>query len=330
MSPGPIALDAMGGDRAPEALVEGAAVAVAQGIQVLLVGDRARLEPLIPSGISLPILHAADCIQDSETPAKAVRGKPDASINRAIRAVVEGQARAAVSCGHTGATMASALFGLGRTPGVDRPAIATVLPRSDGGSLLLLDLGANVDCKPSHLAQFAQMGHGFATMVLDQDSPRVGLVSNGTEASKGNEQVRAAAKLVAKLPLNFCGFVEPQDALGGGCEVLVCDGFVGNVMLKSVEATADVAAQILRREIGGSRSARLGAWLLQGALRRFRDQTDHAQIGGAVLIGVNGVVVIGHGRSDHRAVIAAIQLASRCVEQSLTERFHLYMQQSGA
>jgi glycerol-3-phosphate acyltransferase PlsX len=326
--PGPIALDAMGGDHAPEALVRGAATAVEQGIAVLLVGDRAQLEPLIPSGLSLPILHASERIEDSESPSKAVRRKPDASINLAIQAVVNGKASAAVSCGHTGAAMASSLFGLGRTPGVERPAIATVLPRADGGSLVLLDLGANVDCKPSHLAQFALMGHAFARVVLEQDAPRVALVSNGSEERKGNEQVRAAAELVARLPLDFKGFVEPQDALKGACEVLVCDGFVGNVMLKSVEATASVAGQILRREIGRHRSARLGAWLLQGALRRFRDQTDHAQIGGALLIGVTGVVVVGHGRSDQRAVTAAIQLASRCVDQSLAERLGHYMEKA--
>jgi glycerol-3-phosphate acyltransferase PlsX len=318
----------MGGDHAPETLVQGAAAAVEQGIPVLLVGDRMRLEPLVPAGVDLPIIHAADCIEDHESPVKAVRNRPDASINRAIQAVADGQASAAVSCGHTGAAMASALFGMGRAPGVERPAIATAVPRADGGSLVLLDLGANVDCKPSHLAQFAVMGQAFASTLLEVESPRVALVSNGVEETKGNEQVRAAAELIADLPLDFIGFIEPQDALAGGCEVLVCDGFVGNVMLKSVEATASVVGRVLRAEIGRHRSARLGAWLLQGALRRFRDQTDHAAVGGALLIGVEGVVVLGHGRSDSRAVTAAVQLASRCVEQSLTERLHRSMEKA--
>ena len=238
MSDPVLVLDVMGGDKAPEALVEGAVVAAREGLSIILVGDETAIQPLIPSGVTLPIIHASDVIGDDETPAKAVRQKPQASINRAIEAVANGRAAAAVSCGHTGAVMASALFGLGRTSGVSRPAIATAVPRADGGSLVLLDLGANVDCKPSHLAQFALMGHCFAETILEIANPKVGLVSNGVESSKGTDQTRAAIELVEQLPVTSVGFIEPQDALNGGCDVLVCDGFVGNVMLKTVEATA--------------------------------------------------------------------------------------------
>lgn len=324
----PIALDAMGGDRAPEAMVEGAVLAVRQGTPVILIGDRAQLAPLVPTDVHLPIVHAPDEIGDHESAAKAVRSKPDASINCAMSAVSDGRASAVVSCGHTGAAMASALFGLGRTEGVERPAIATAVPRADGGDLLLLDLGANVDCKPSHLAQFALMGHAFATTVMGVPRPRVALVSNGSEPSKGNQQVRAAAALIEELPVEFLGFMEPHDALKGGCEVLVCDGFVGNVMLKTVEATVTVVGQVLRTEITRRKSARFGAWLIQGALRRFRDQTDHASVGGGLLIGVDGVVVLGHGRSDSQAVCAAIHLANRCVEQGLTLRLQEALKES--
>ena len=253
----------------------------------------------------------------AEAPATAVRRKPGSSIVQSIGAVREGAACAAVSCGHTGATMAAALFGLGRLPEVSRPALATVVPRADGGLLVLLDLGANVDARPEHLAQFALMGEAFARTALELPAPRVGLLSNGSEDGKGNELVRLSHPLIAQLPLAFVGNVEPQDALAGGCEVLVCDGFVGNIMLKTVEATAAVVGRILREEVSSRLSTRIGARLAGGVLKRFRDRTDAQTVGGALLLGVPGVVVVGHGRSDERAVSAALQLAHRAHGQGL-------------
>lgn len=221
--------------------------------------------------------------------------------------------------------MAASMIVLGRVPGVDRPAVMTLVPRVDGGSLVLLDLGANVDCKPTLLAQFAVLGHAFAQDVLHLSHPRVGLVSNGAESGKGNDQVRRAAELVSKLPLRFVGQVEPTVAFDGGCDVLVCDGFVGNIMLKTVESTVDVVGALLKEELNRRPSAKVGAWLLQGAFRRYRARTDYAAIGGALLLGVNGVVVVGHGRSDEDAVCAAIRQAHHCAAERLAERLHQAM-----
>ena len=320
-SPGlPVALDVMGGDHAPEALVDGAVMAARQGCSVLLVGDAAAIRAQMPADIELPVIDAPDVVGMDEAPAAAVRRKPEASINRAVGAIPGGEACAAVCCGNTGAAMAASLFGLGRLPGVQRPAVTSVVPRTDGGRLVLLDLGANVDCRPEHLAQFALMGHAFARGVLGQSRPAVGLLSNGSEAGKGNELVRAASALVEALPINYVGNIEPLEAFRGGCDVLVCDGFVGNVMLKTAEATAEVVGALLKEEILRDLSGKAGAWLLQGAFRRFRDRTDYAAVGGALLLGVNGVVVVGHGRSDARAVASAIRFAHHCAAERLHQR----------
>jgi glycerol-3-phosphate acyltransferase PlsX len=305
----PVAIDAMGGDYAPSALVDGACRAVRDGIPVVLVGDEATLRPLIPSGLKLPIVHASEAIGMDESPASAVRSKKDSSIRVALREVAEDRASSVVSCGNTGAVMAASLMELGRIDGVERPAVVTTVPRTDGGHVVILDLGANVDCKPSHLGQFGVMGEVFAQHVLGLEQPRVGLLSNGEEDGKGNEQVRAALPVLESMPINFIGPIEPTHALHGGCEVLVCDGFVGNVMLKSVEATVEIAGKLLKEEIRRRPSAKFGAWLLTGAFKRYRKRTSANAIGGAVLVGVNGTVVVGHGRSDSRAVHAAIKTA---------------------
>jgi glycerol-3-phosphate acyltransferase PlsX len=314
----PIAIDAMGGDKAPATTVAGAIRAVRAGIPVLLVGDEARLRPLLPKGVDVPIHHAGSAVGMDESPSAAVRAKKDASVRVAARCVAEGKASAVVSFGNTGALMAACLMELGRIEGVERPAVLTTLPRSDGGQLVVLDLGANVDCKPSHLGQFAVMGHVFARDVLHIEVPRVGLLSNGEEESKGNDQVRAALPVLAAMPIHFIGPVEPTDALSGGCEVVVCDGFVGNVMLKSVEAAIKVAGVILKEEILRRPDAKLGARLLRGAFRRYRARTSASGIGGAHLVGVEGTVLVGHGGADARAVYAAIRRAHAAVEEGLT------------
>lgn len=318
-----IALDAMGGDHAPDVLVRGAVEAVQEGLSVLLVGDEARLRPLVPSGVDLPIHHAAGVVaMDSPNPARAVRAQPEPSVTAAMRLVAQGHAGAAVSCGHTGATMASALLVLGRLPGAERPAVTMAVPRTDGGSLVVLDLGANVDCRPEQLVQFAVMGQAFAQAVLGRESPRVGLLSNGEEPGKGDERVRVAGTLLSAAPPGllsgpFVGNVEPPAAFRGHCDVLVCDGFVGNIMLKTVEATAEVVTTILREEVGRHRSTRAGAWLLRPALRAVRQRTDSSTHGGALLLGVDGLVLVGHGRSDATAVRSALAFASRCLDDGL-------------
>jgi glycerol-3-phosphate acyltransferase PlsX len=215
--------------------------------------------------------------------------------------------------------MAAALFRLGRLDGVERPALTTIAPRADGGQLVLLDLGANADCRPQHLAQFAVMGDVLARVALGLDAPRVGLLSNGEEPGKGNELVRQAGPLLQSLDLDFVGNVEPTGAFGGHCDVLVTDGFTGNVMLKTVEATAQVVTNLLRAEARGAVSRAVGARLLAPLMRRFRERTDARTAGGALLLGVKGVVVVGHGRSDARAVASAIRHAAGFADSGLVD-----------
>lgn len=320
MSHAPVAVDAMGGDHAPDAVVEGVIRAARLGVPVLLVGDETILGRMLPRDLKIPILHAAEAVAMGESPAVAVRKKAASSIRLTMRAVAEGQAGAALSCGNTGAAMAAALLELGRIPGVERPAITTVVPRIDGGKLVILDLGANVDCRPSHLGQFAVMGHLFARHVLGIADPAVGILSNGEESGKGNELVRAAVPFLESAPIRFVGHVEPTAAFRGAVDVLVCDGFVGNVMLKSVEATVEVVGSLLKEEILRHQPAKLGAWLLKGAFRRYRKRTEYAAIGGAQLLGVNGVVIVGHGRADAEAVASAIRLAHHSAQEGLSTR----------
>ncbi len=307
----PIALDAMGGDNAPDAPVQGA---LQYRESVLLVGRSSPLRALAPA---LPVLEASQVVEMEDKATAVLRSKPDASINVAIRALAEKRAAAVVSCGNSGAVMIAAIKGLGLLPHVERPALVTVVPRADGGEAVLLDLGANVDCKPELLAQFAVMGEAYARCVLDLQRPRVGLISNGEERSKGNAQVRAALPLVEDLPLDFVGPIEPFEAFHGAADVVVCDGFVGNVMLKTVEATVDVSVNLMQREIARMPHWRLSAHFMRSALRRFRARTNSSAYGGGQLLGVNGVVVVGHGRSDPDAVEAALKVAHRCVQQGV-------------
>lgn len=311
----PIALDAFGGDRSPDAMLEGAILAARQGIPIVLVGDANRLKGKVPRGMD--VVHAPEIVGMDEAASTPIRRKPAASIRRIFELVRDGQASAAVTCGHSGAAMASALYVLGALPGVDRPPLATVVPRKDGGQLVLLDLGANVDCKPAQLAQFAVLGDAYARAVLKVDRPRVGLLANGEEEGKGNDQVRRAWPEIEALDLHFVGNVEPLGAFRGECDVLVCDGFVGNVMLKTVEGTVEVMARVLREEIRRRPSAQIGAWLLGGAWRRFRQRTTYDSVGGALLLGVDGVSVVGHGRADARAVASALRYAHSVVDAGL-------------
>jgi glycerol-3-phosphate acyltransferase PlsX len=313
--PRAVALDAFGGDRAPDAIIEGAALAVRQGIPVVLVGDAARLRGRIPRGME--VVHAPDVVGMDEPAHTPLRRKPQASIRRIFELVRDGTCIAGVTCGHSGAAMASALHVFGAVDGVERPPLCTMVPRRDGGQLVLLDLGANVDCKPHHLAQFAVLGDAYARAVLGLERPRVGLLANGEEPGKGNTQVRAAWPEVEALDLNFVGNVEPLGALRGECDVLVCDGFVGNVMLKTVEGTVEVVGRVLREEIRRHPGAQFGAWLLQSAIRRFRQRTTYDAVGGALLLGLDGVAVVGHGRADSRAVASAVRYARSCVDVGL-------------
>ena len=284
---------------------------------MLLVGDRGRIAPLVPPG-GPEIVHAPDVVEMGHAAARAVRRMPDSSVRRCLRLVADGTAGAALSCGNTGAALVAAVLDLGVIAGVDRPCIATVLPRSDGGRLVLLDAGANVDCRPDLLVRFALVGSAYAE-ALGVLAPRIGLLSNGEEDGKGNAQVRATLPLLRELPLRVVGPVEPREAMEGACDVLVCDGFVGNVLLKAAEGAVTTVVTLLREEILRRPSGRLGAWLLRGAFRRFRARVAWDAHGGALLLGADGVVVVGHGRATPSSVVAAVRMAHQAVDARLVE-----------
>jgi len=310
-----IAVDAMGGDFAPRAAVEGALMAAAEGVEVVLVGDRERVEPEIRSlggeatlaSGALSLEHASEFVAMDERPV-AVRKKRDASIRVCARLVKEGRAQAVVTAGNTGAAMIAAKTVIGAIPGVDRPALAAVFPSRDGRTVLL-DVGANVSARASHLRQFAVMGHFYAQGVVGTDSPRVGLMSVGEEEGKGTDLSREAFKVLQRTGLNFVGNVEGRDVYSGGADVIVSDGFVGNVVLKSSESLALFLGSLMRQELKRSWRTRLGYWLAKPAFERYRQRTDWSEYGAVPLLGVRGGFFIGHGRSDGPTLRNAIRRA---------------------
>jgi len=319
-----VALDAMGGDRAPAITVEGAVEAAREfGLSVLLVGAE---EELIRSlqhhstnGLGITICHAPETVGMHESPSAALRKKKRSSIRVGLELVKRGEADAFISAGNTGAVMASALVTLGPLPGVERPAIALIVPTLRGQSILL-DVGANVDCKPRHLLQFAIMGNVYARQIMGNCTPTVGLLSIGEEESKGNELTREAFKeLEDERSINFIGNVEGREVFGGAADVIVCDGFTGNIALKISESAAEFFTVLLREELSRGVAGRLGAVLARGAFRRFTKRVDYTEYGGAPLLGVNGVCIISHGRSTSKAIKNAIRVAAECVENKVIE-----------
>ncbi|MDN5346601.1 MAG: phosphate acyltransferase [Clostridia bacterium] len=318
-----IAVDAMGGDYAPGAMVAGAVAAARAGLaEIILVGDAVRIEQELcrhtPLG-GLEVVHTDQFIEMHEQPALALRKKRDASIAVATRLVKEGRAAAVVSAGSTGAQMVAALLILGRSGNIQRPAIATVMPTL-AGPKLLLDAGANVDCRPEHLLEFALMGSLYAERVMGINNPRVGLLNVGAEESKGNELTLNAYQLLRSTSLNFIGNVEGRDIAKGEADVFVCDGFVGNLLLKFGEGLGQAIFTWIQGKIGNSWRAKLGAALLLPALRQLKKEVDYAEYGGAPLLGVQGISIICHGSSDARAIKNAIALAVKCAEGKLVER----------
>ncbi len=312
-----VAVDVMGGDQAPEEMVAGALLAIRRGRRVRLVGDSSRIAPFLSGREAVEVVHTPDVFPMGASPA-SVRRRESTSVRVATRLVAEGKAEAVVTCGNTGAALVGAMLDLGVLDGVERPALATVLPRSDGGRLVLLDAGANVDCRPDLLASFAVLGAAQAEQ-LGIDKPRIGLLSIGEEEGKGNAQVRDALPRLRELPLNIVGNIEPSAAMSGACDVLVCDGFVGNVLVKAAEGAVSTVGGILRAEILRYWSGRVGAFLLRGALERFRERVSWDALGGAQLLGTPGVVVVGHGRSNRGAVAAAIDMAARSARAGLPD-----------
>ena len=319
-----IALDAMGGDFAPRVPVEAAVQAAREdGTEVILVGDEGPLEQALArhrhDPARIKIRHASQAIAMDEAATSLLRGKADASVRVAVELVARGEAQAALSAGPSGAMMVAGKHVLRTLEGIERPAIATPLPLRRGAAVLL-DSGANVDCKPHYLVQFAAMGEVYARAVLGLAEPRVALLSNGGEPGKGNELVREAYALLERAPLRFVGNVEARDLFKGKADVLVTDGFTGNLVLKAAEAANDQVRVLTKEAVAVSMLARLGYWLMRGIYRDLERRKDYREIGGALLLGVNGVAMICHGGSNARALKNAIRTARHCVENGLIER----------
>ncbi|MCS7007428.1 MAG: phosphate acyltransferase PlsX [Thermoleophilia bacterium] len=308
-----VAVDALGGDRAPVEIVAGAALAASEEVTPVLYGP-AELETY-----GLELVPTEDAIGMDEHPVEAVRTKPGSSLVRAVRAVAEGHADAVVSAGSTGAMLAAALLHLGRLPGVLRPGIAVVIP-SRRGPTVLIDAGANADARPEHLFQFAHMGALFAQEVLDVREPEVALLSIGEEDEKGSQLTLAAHALLRGSALRFVGNEEGRSLLEGAADVVVCDGFTGNVALKTLEGTIRSLLGELRDELRGSLRGRLGGLLVRPAVGRIRSRLDPEAYGGAYLLGLRGLVVIAHGASSRVAIANAVRLAARGAEHKIVER----------
>src|SRR5262245_13567743 len=307
----------MGGDLAPDQVVLGAAAAASDlGVEVVVVGLPDRVQRLLDPHPQLRFVPASQVIEMQEHPVQAVRSKPDSSMSVCARLCKQGEAAAWVSAGNSGAIMAAALFLQGRVRGVERPALGTVLPTA-GQPAYFLDVGANVDSRPEFLVQFAQMGGVYAERVLGRPSPAVGLLSNGEEEGKGNELVKEVAGRLRRTSLNFAGNVEPRDVLAGRVDVVVADGFVGNIAIKMAEATADLVFRTLRDEVPRTLRGKVGGLMIRPSVSRIRSRMDWREFGGAPLLGIEGVAVVAHGRSDALAVRNAIRVARQAVEADL-------------
>jgi len=320
-----IAVDAMGGDHAPSVVVDGA-VAAARHLdaEVVLVGPSAEIERALEahaewSKLGIAIVDAPDVIGMSEAPAAALRRKPRASVRVAADLVASGHAAALVSVGHTGATVMAAHAAFGMINGVDRPALAATIPTRTRPAVLL-DAGANVECRPQHLLQFGVMGSVVAHVAFGVERPSVGLLSIGEEATKGNELTREAHRLLKAAPINFIGNIEGREIYSGVADVVVCDGFTGNVVLKTSEGLVETVETLLGDELNGTFSSQVGYLLSRRAFRRFRRRLDYSEYGGAALIGVAGLTIVGHGRSSSKAVRNAIAMAGRFATTGFVHR----------
>jgi glycerol-3-phosphate acyltransferase PlsX len=318
-----VALDAMGGDFAPEMTIVGAVEAVNEyDIEVILVGDRQRLTDSL-SGKRYPsnkisIVHSSEVVAMNESPAVALRKKKDSSIRVAIELVRSNLADAAVSAGNSGVAMATSLYVLGKLPNVDRPAIATIMP-SLTGFFVLTDAGANVDCKPENLLQFGLMGKDYYKALFDVPDPLVALLSIGEEDTKGNELTKEAFKQLKHAGINFTGNIEGKDIFSGNADVIVCDGFIGNIVLKVSEGLAETIIKMLKREIINATTGKLGYLMIKPAIRNFKKRTDYSEYGGAPLLGINGTCIISHGRSSSKAIKNAIRVSAEMAKKKVHE-----------
>jgi glycerol-3-phosphate acyltransferase PlsX len=328
-----IVLDAMGGDHAPAAVVAGGVQAAREyGVEIALVGRREVVEPELAkhdtTGLELSIVHASQVIEMDEHPALVAKAKRDSSMVVGMRMVKRGEADAFVSMGNSGGVLAVALFHLGRLRGIKRPALASVFPTVRGPAFLI-DLGANADCKPEYLLQFAVMGSVYAERVLGIANPRVGIASSGEEEGKGNSLVQETTPLLKASGLNFVGNVEGKDVPAGLADVIVTDGFTGNIIVKTAEGVAAMILEVLEREIKARPLAMAGALLAKPAFRAVKRTLDYSEYGGAALLGVDGIVIVGHGRSNAKAVRSAVRVAKVAVEGGVLEAIRSGVQATG-
>ena len=319
-----IAIDAMGTDAAPGPEVEGAILAAQQKLaDVILVGPedllKRELEKHRADRLGIQVVHASEVITMEDAAAKSFRRKRDSSIRVAARLVREGEADGLVSAGNTGAVMTTVKVVLGTLEGVDRPALAAVFPTSVGKAAVLLDVGANVDCKPQHLVQFAVMGQIYYHVIFGVEHPRVGLLSIGAEEHKGNDLTRETLHLLRQVPLNFVGNVEGRDLYNGRVEVIVCDGFIGNVALKISEGLVETVSSMLKEELSSTTATKLGYLLSRRAYKVFKKRLDYSEYGGVPLLGVRGVCIICHGGSNVNAIKNAIRVAAEFAEGQVNE-----------
>jgi glycerol-3-phosphate acyltransferase PlsX len=320
-----IAVDAMGGDHAPSAIVDGAVAAARHlDVHIALTGAPDAIERALGHHpdwrhLDVAIVEAPDVIDMADAPAAALRRKPGASIRVAAELVARGRADALFSAGHTGATIVASYGSLGMLPGVERPALAATIP-TRARPAVLLDAGATVECRPQHLVQFAVMGGVYARVALGVERPRVGLLSIGEEATKGNELTREAHRMLKSAPIDFIGNVEGREIYSGVADVVVCDGFTGNIVLKTSEGLVDAVEALLGDELQGTFSSQVGYLLSRRAFRRFRRRVDYSEYGGAPLLGVSGLAIVGHGRSSAKAVRNAIAMAYRFATGDVLQR----------
>jgi glycerol-3-phosphate acyltransferase PlsX len=317
-----IAVDAMGGDHAPTAIVEGAILAVQEyeDIEIVLVGRKEEIEPFIKKNVSrLSIIHTEEVIGTDEEPVKAVRGKKDSSLVQVTRMVKDKEVDACISAGNTGAYMTAGLLVTGRMKGIERPGLTIIYPTTNNRPCIVLDVGANMDAKPEHLLQYAKMGRIYAENILGYENPTVGLLNVGTEDTKGNDLMKKTFPLLKEASLNFIGNVEGRDVPFGVADIIVCDGFTGNVLLKVTEGVASSVSAMLKEELTKNITSKIGALLLKSGLKSFKKRMDYSEYGGAPLLGLNGVCIKAHGSSNATAIKNAIGQARKCVRQSVND-----------
>ena len=319
-----IVVDAMGGDHAPGVVIEGSLAAVEEyGVDVVLVGDQPKIEALLKkakyTGSQISVQHASEVIQMSEGAATSIRRKRDSSIVVGVDLVKQGKGDAFFSAGNTGAVVCAGTLGLGLLPGIERPGIGIVTPTLKGNSLII-DVGANIDPKPTQLLQYGIMADAYCKNILNKPNPSVGLLNIGEEEKKGTEFIRETYELLEKAKLNFVGNVEGRDIFSGKCDIVICDGFVGNVALKVAESAAEAMQTYLKRHLLSDFWGKIGLIFMMPSLKRFKKEIDYAEYGGALLLGVNGVVIIGHGRSNKKAIKNAIRVAKEEVERQVNAK----------